>query len=181
MRIATRLGTLLGIGLLAIALASPASAHECFNTSRVDRANTVIAEHAHGWVDVQTSSFLGIFYVSCILTPGQDCGPTPPTLTTADLAYLQATSFDQLIGELLGFAPRSTAVSDLITFTDEVVVIANGCGVPTHFLTLSNAAAAGGAPNKVVTDGRGIDHFPDVYGDQLAAAIFLFFGGPAAC
>jgi hypothetical protein len=29
---------------------------------------------------------------------------------------------------------------------------------------------AGGAPEKVVTDGKGVEHFPDLYGGQLLQA-----------
>jgi hypothetical protein len=81
----------------------------------------------------------------------------------------------------LGNAPRSDAVKEVFVFTDEVAAIAAGCGVPTHFLSLANATAAGGAPNKVVTNGKGIEHFVDVYGDQLGAAFFQALLGSPAC
>ena len=54
---------------------------------------------------------------------------------------------------------------------------ASQLGVPTHYLTLNNASAAGGAPAKVVTNGKGIDHFPDVYGDQLIGSFFGVYCG----
>jgi hypothetical protein len=182
MRIASRAATIVGAGLLLLVLlAGPASAHECFNASRSAQAEAAIAKHSHGWFDIQTSQLLAIFVTSCTQQPGPDCPPTPPTLTSADVAYLQSTSFDQILGEIFGAVPRSTAVTNLMTFTDQVATIAGGCGVPTHYLTLNNATAAGGAPAKVVTNGKGIDHFPDVYGAQLFAAYGQALGGPAAC
>jgi hypothetical protein len=182
MRIAKRAAVIVGGATLALALvAGPASAHECFNVSRSAQADSAIAKNSHGWFDIQTTQFLAIFVASCVQQPSSDCPPTPPTLTDADIAYLQSTPFDQIIGEIFGFAPRSTAVTDLLTFTDQVATITAGCGVPTHYLTLNNASAAGGAPAKNVTNGKGIDHFPDVYGAQLQAAYGEALGGPSAC
>jgi hypothetical protein len=182
MRTLRRIVLLGGASVASVALAvAPVSAHECFNASRSDRANTVIAQHSHGWFDIQTSQFIAILVASCVQGPGPDCPPTPPSLTPDDVAYLQTTNFEQIIGEIFGFAPRSTAVTDLLAFTGQVATIAGGCGVPTHFLTLSNATAAGGAPSKVVTNHKGIDHFPDVYGQQLLAAYTQALGGPPAC
>src|SRR6516164_6671212 len=121
MRFAKRAGFIVGGATLALALvAGPASAHECFNVSRSARANSVIAQHSHGWFDIQTSQFLAIFVASCVQQPAPGCPPTPPTLTDSDVAYLQSTPFEQIVGEILGFAPRSTAVTDLLTFTDQV-------------------------------------------------------------
>ena len=40
-------------------------------------------------------------------------------------------------------------------------------------MTLNNATAAGGAVNSkqnITANGKGIDHFPDLYGDQLVTA-----------
>ena len=34
---------------------------------------------------------------------------------------------------------------------------------------------AGGAPEKVVTNGKGAEHFPDVYGEQLLQAYGTVF------
>jgi hypothetical protein len=34
---------------------------------------------------------------------------------------------------------------------------------------------AGGAPEKVVTNGKGVEHFPDLYGDQLLQAYGTVF------
>jgi hypothetical protein len=182
MRFARRAGIIVGGAMLTLAMvAGPASAHECFNVSRSAQAETAIAKHSHGWLDIQTSQFLAIFVAGCVQQPGAGCPPTPPTLTGADVAYLQSTSFDQIVGEILGFAPRSTAVTNLLAFTDQVSTIAAGCGVPTHYLTLGNASAAGGAPNKIVTNGKGIDHFPDVYGAQIEAAYGQALGGSSAC
>jgi hypothetical protein len=39
---------------------------------------------------------------------------------------------------------------------------------------------AGGAPGKVVTNGKGVEHFPDVYIDQLLAGYSAALGGSAS-
>lgn len=172
-----------GVVVAALVMAAlPASAHECFNASRAAQADAAIAAHSHGWFDIQTSQLLGIFVVSCVQVPSSDCPPTPPNLTAGDITYIQTTSFDQLLGELFGFAPQSTAIADVLAFTDQVATMANTCfGVPLHYLTLNNATAAGGAPAKVTTDGKGIDHFPDVYGEQLFASYFQVLTGQTGC
>ena len=59
----------------------------------------------------------------------------------------------------------------------DVAAAAADLGVPTHYLTLAHATAAGGAPSKVATNGKGIDHFPDVYGGQLFAAYVSVYCG----
>src|SRR5438552_3093656 len=106
MKTLRRIMLLGGVGVIAVALAAgPASAHECFNASRPDQANSVIAQHSHGWFDIQTSQLVAFLVASCIQQPGPDCPPTPPSLSADDVAYLQSTPFDQIAGEILGFAP----------------------------------------------------------------------------
>jgi hypothetical protein len=185
MRTFRKFGLTVGAAVAAVALAAgPAFAHECFNASRTERANTVIAQHSHGWFDIHTSQFLGIFVLFCIQAPSADC-PPPPPLSAADLAALQSGNPDTLVGEILGFVPPETAVTNLLAFTSEVETEAACLAVPTHFLTLNNATAAGGAEKnggKVLTDGKGIDHFPEVYGEQLMTAYqTVLLGTPSAC
>lgn len=175
-----------GVVIAAMVMAAvPASAHECFNASRADQANAAIAKHSHGWFDIQTSQFLAIFVVSCVQDSSQPgCPPTPPTVTSPDdVSYIQNATFDQLLGEIFGFVqPQSQAVADVMTFTTEVASIANTCfAVPTHYLTLNNATAGGGAPAKNATNGKGIDHFPDLYSDQLFTSYVAAFTGVPAC
>src|ERR1051326_6996675 len=81
-----------------------AGAHECFNASRADRANTVIAQHSHGWFDIQTSQVLAIRIVSSTQTRGSDSPPSPP-LSAADMTALDSGNFDALVAQILGFAP----------------------------------------------------------------------------
>src|SRR5213594_246091 len=123
------------VAMVALA-AGLAFGHECFNANRSARANTVIAQHAHGWFDIHTSQLVAILIVSCIQQPSSDC-PPPPPLSAADVAALQAGNFEILVGEILGFAPRETAVTDLMAFTTQVENEASCLGVPTHYLTLA--------------------------------------------
>jgi hypothetical protein len=90
-----------GVGLLS---AVPAFAHECFNTQRSDQANAVIAQHSHGWFDIQTYQLLGIFTGTCDPNSGQ-CLPVPAQFS--DLASFGASDPETLIGVLLGFAPTA--------------------------------------------------------------------------
>ena len=112
--------------------ASMASAHECFNASRSDRANAVIAQHSHGWFDIHTSQVIAILVLSCAQQPSGDC-PPPPPLSADDLAALHNGPFDVLVGQILGFIPASPPVADLLAFLTE-----NGClradqfGGPVH-------------------------------------------------
>ena len=155
--------------------AGPAAAHECFNASRSAQADSEIAAHSHGWFDIQTSQISGILVASCIQSGDVGCpidtslltqGPLN-WLTLGDVAYIQT---NDVISEILGFAPPSPATTDLLAFTQVMAGEAACNGVPTHYLNLANATAAGGAPQKVTTNQKGIDHFPDLYGDQLVAA-----------
>jgi hypothetical protein len=180
-----RLGSTVAAAMITLALtAGLASSHECFNASRVDRANAAISAHSHGWFDIQTSQFLAILVLSCIQQPGGEC-PPPPSLSAPDLTALQAGNFDLLVGEILGFAPREAAITDLLDFTARVATEAACLGVPTHFVTLANSTAAGGAGRHngdMLTDGKGIDHFPEVYGPQVFGAYqTVLSGGPSAC
>jgi len=168
---------------LIVTFGSVASAHECFNASRSAQANSVIAQHSHGWFDIQTSQIAAILVVSCLQTPGPDCPPPPPSLSPGEINDLKTGGFEFLVGQILGFVPTGPAVNDLLAFTSRVATEAACLGVPTHYLTLANATAAGGAGGKsVTTDGKGIDHFPDVYGQQIGAAYAtVLSGGPSAC
>jgi hypothetical protein len=174
-----------GVCVSGIALAAgPAAAHECFNASRSDQANAEIAAHSNGWFDIQTSQLVAILVSGCIQAPSPNCPPTDaiPGLSANDLAYIQNPAND-VVGEILGFVqPRSQAVTDLMTFTSQVAVDAATCGVPMDYLTKPNSTAAGGAPTKVVTNGTGIDHFPDVYNAQLIAAYTaVYFNTTVTC
>jgi len=185
MKISRRIGMTVVSALTMVALTiGLASAHECFNASRSARANSVIAQHAHGWFDIQTAQFLAIGIVSCLQQPAGDCPPTPP-LSSGDLTSLQTGDFDALVGEILGFAPAEPAVTNLLAFTSQVEHEAACLGVPTHFLTLANATGAGGTERRdtrVTADGTGIDHFPEVYGEQLYTAFATVLqGGQSAC
>jgi hypothetical protein len=83
-----------------------------------------------------------------------------------------------VVGVILGFAPESALGSpELISAYDALVALSGlaatdaAClGVPSHYVTNTHATMAGGAPAKVVTNGKGVEHFPDVYGDQLFQA-----------
>jgi hypothetical protein len=158
-------------------VASQADAHECFNVSRAPQADAQIAAHSHGWFDIQTWQLLSIFDGQCDPSQGP-CGPVIPGTEA-----LSSVDFETLIGVILGFAPPAALGSQeaidawgvLESFNKQVADAAALLGVPTHYLTLSNASAAGGAPGKVVTNGKGIDHFPDVYGAELMNALFTVF------
>src|SRR2546426_11563602 len=108
--------TVVGAVAMVALAASLAFGHECFNANRSTRANTVIAQHAHGWFDIHTSQLVAILLVSCIQQPSSDC-PPPPTLSAADIAALQSGDFETLVGEILGFVPPGAAVTDLLAFT----------------------------------------------------------------
>jgi len=176
--------TIAAAAVTIASLSSPSLAHECMNASRAARANDVIGQHSHGWFDIQTSQIMAILVVSCFQQPGGDC-PPPPPLSGADISAIQGGNFEELVGEILGFIPRSPAITNLMAFTDQVAHEASCLGVPTHYLTLNNATAAGGADKNagnVLVNGKGIDHFPEVYGAQLGAAYgTVLGGGPSAC
>jgi hypothetical protein len=188
LRTARRLATtVVAIGTAVAVTAGPASAHECFNTQRSAQADSVIAQHSHGWFDIQTWQLLGIFLGTPCDPSSGPCPPLPADVqplidaqTSGDL------SPDAVIGALLGFAdPSQVFTPDQLDAFDALVALAQttaadaAClGVPTHYLTLSNATAAGGAvhsPNNITADGKGIDHFPDLYGAQLFQAYGTVF------
>ena len=142
-----------------------------------DQANAMIGQHSHGWFDIQTWQLVGIFTGTCDPSAGQ-CLPVPPQFS--DLAAFGAANPEPLIGVILGFAPPAALPPTVAAefpgwalFLQSAAAAAAQHGVPTHYLTLNNATAAGGADKSnqgVTSNGRGIDHFPDVYGDQLVAA-----------
>lgn len=175
--VTTTIASMAVVGLLA----SQAGAHECFNTSRSAMAEQQIAAHSHGWFDIQTWQLLAIF-------DGLPCDPSSGPCTPAIPGTEALSSVDPglLIGVILGFAPPAALGSQaaidafgvLVSFNQAVADQAAQSGVPTHYLTLNNATAGGGAgnsPRGVTTDGKGIDHFPDVYGNQLFAAFFAVY------
>jgi hypothetical protein len=181
--VTTTITSLAVVGLLA----SQARAHECFNTQRSAAAETQIAAHSHGWFDIQTWQLLAIF-------DGTPCDPSsgPCTPTIPGTEALASVDPELLIGVILGFAPPAAlgspaavdAFNVLVAFNQAVADAAAQNGVPTHYLTLANATAAGGAthsPQGVTTDGKGIDHFPDVYGSQLFAAFQTVFCADFSC
>ncbi len=179
------IAVMVAAGLVSTAaVGGVASAHECFNASRTSQVNAIIAEHSRGWFDIQTSQFLAIGVLSCAQQPGADC-PPPPPLSPADMTALQSGNFEQLVGEILDFVPAEPAITDLLAFTTLVANEASYLGVPTHFLTLANATAAGGAERRgspALSDGRGIDHFPEAYGAQLSTAFGTVIQHlPSAC
>jgi hypothetical protein len=168
-----------GVCVAGVALAAgPAAAHECFNVSRSAQANSEIAAHSNGWFDIQTSQLVAILVSGCLAAPDPTCPPTDaiPGLSANDVAYIQNPAND-VVGEILGFVPRSQAVTDLMAFTSVVAADAATCNVPLDYLTKPNSTAAGGAPTKVVTNGTGIDHFPEVYHDQLVAGYTAAYSG----
>jgi len=181
----TGIAAFTAVGLLA----SQADAHECYNASRSAQADASIAAHSHGWFDIQTWQLLSIFDGTACDPSGGPCTPVIPGTEA-----LQSLDPELVIGVILGFAPPQalgsadavTAFNTLVAFNKAVV--AQATGVPTHYLTLANATAAGGASNSkqpVTTNGKGIDHFPDTYGAQLFTAFFQVFCGDfpanAAC
>jgi hypothetical protein len=88
-----------------------------------------------------------------------------------------------VVGVILGFAPESAlgspevigAYGALVDLSQLAATDAACLGVPTHYVTNSNATMAGGAPEKVVTNGKGVEHFPDLYGSQLLQAYATVF------
>jgi len=181
-----RIACALVTGCLAalVLTTATASAHECFNASRSARADAVIAQHSHGWFDIHVSQLVAILVVSCAQQPSSDC--PPPPLAPADMDALHNGDFEALVGEILGFAPQEPAITHLLAFTSKVEAEAACLGVPTHYLTLNNATAAGGTDKGkaggVVSNGVGIEHFPEVYGQQIGAAYgTVLSGAPSAC
>jgi hypothetical protein len=166
--------------------AGPALAHECFNTSRSSTADAVIAQHSHGWFDIQT------WQLYAILASTPDSGMPMPNGVKPLLDAQASGQLDPelLIGVILGFAPAAalgpdlqSSYSALVSFARTAAEDAACLGVPTHYLTLAHATAAGGADHSgrnVTSDGRGIDHFPDVYMNQLIQGYIAALSGSAS-
>lgn len=166
------------VGLFALT-AGAAFAHECFNASRSAQANAMVAEHSHGHFDFQTWQLFGLFLGTPCDPASGPCPPIPANVQPLiDAQTSGALDTETVIGVILGFAPESAlgstqlmdAYDALVALSQLAATDAACLGVPTHFLTSANATMAGGAPEKVVTNGKGIDHFPDVYGNQLFQA-----------
>jgi hypothetical protein len=176
------------VGLFALT-AGVAFAHECFNASRSAQADQMIAQHSKGHFDLQTSQFYALFLgTPCDPTSGP-CPPIPADVQPLiDAETSGALDPDTVVGVILGFAPESALGSPELIGAYEALVDLSGLaatdaaclGVPTHYVTNSNSTMAGGAPEKVVTDGKGVEHFPDVYGSQLLQAYETVFVNGAA-
>ncbi|HKN63811.1 MAG TPA: hypothetical protein VJV76_05715 [Gaiellaceae bacterium] len=166
------------VGLFG-ATAGVAFAHECFNASRSAQADQMIARHSKGHFDLQTSQFYALFLgTPCDPTSGQ-CPPVPANVQPLiDAQITGALDPDTVVGVILGFAPESALGSpevvgayDALVGLSELAATDAAClGVPTHYVTNSNSTMAAGAPEKVVTNGKGVEHFPDLYGNQLFQA-----------
>jgi hypothetical protein len=171
------------IGLFGLT-AGVALAHECFNASRSAQADQMIALHSHGHYDLQTAQFYALFLgTPCDPTSGQ-CPPIPADVQPLiDAQTGGALDPNTVVGVILGFAPESalgspeaiSAYDALANLSGLAATDAACLGVPTHYVTNSNATMAGGAPEKVVTNGKGVEHFPDVYGEQLLQAYGTVF------
>jgi hypothetical protein len=159
--------------------AGVAFAHECFNASRSAQADQMIAQNSKGHFDLQTSQFYALF----LGTPCDPAsGPCPPVpLDVQPLIEAQTSGAldpNTVVGVILGFAPENalgspeviSAYEALVNLSSLAAADAACLGVPTDYVTNSNSTMAGGAPEKVVTNGKGVEHFPDVYGEQLLQA-----------
>jgi len=165
--------------------AGPAFAHECFNASRSAQADQMIAQHSNGHFDFQTWQLYALFAgTPCDPTSGP-CVPVPPGVQPLiDAQTSGALDPNTVVGVILGFAPEGalgspdliSAYQALVAFSGLAATDAACLGVPTHYVTNSNATMAGGAPSKVVTNGKGADHFPDVYANQLMQAYGTVYG-----
>lgn len=171
------------VGLLGLT-AGAAFAHECYNASRSAQADQMIALHSNGHFDLQTAQFYSLFLgTPCDPTLGP-CPPVPANVQPLiDAQTSGALDPNTVVGVILGFAPESALGSPEVISAYEALVNLSGLaaadaaclGVPTHYVTNSISTMAGGAPEKVVTDGKGVEHFPDVYGSQLLQAYGTVF------
>lgn len=171
------------VGLLGLT-AGAAFAHECYNASRSAQADQMIALHSNGHFDLQTAQFYSLFLgTPCDPTLGP-CPPVPANVQPLINAQTSgALDPNTVVGVILGFAPESALGSPEVISAYEALVNLSGLaaadaaclGVPTHYVTNSISTMAGGAPEKVVTDGKGVEHFPDVYGSQLLQAYGTVF------
>lgn len=182
-------GAAVSVGLIGFT-ASPAFAHECFNASRSAQADAQIGQHSGGHFDIQTWQLLGIFIGTPCNPSGGTCPPVPANVQPLiDAQTSQALDTNTVIGVLLGFAPESAlgsstvvinAFNALVSLVQLAATDAVCLDVPTDYVTNTNATMAGGAPEKVVTNGKGVEHFPDVYGAQLQQAYGAALGGQAS-
>lgn len=176
------------VGLLGLT-AGAAFAHECYNASRSAQADQMIALHSNGHFDLQTAQFYSLFLgTPCDPTLGP-CPPVPANVQPLiDAQTSGALDPNTVVGVILGFAPESALGSPEVISAYEALVNLSGLaatdaaclGVPTHYVTNSISTMAGGAPEKVVTDGKGVEHFPDVYGSQLLQAYGTVFASGQA-
>jgi hypothetical protein len=171
------------IGLFGLT-AGVALAHECFNASRSAQADQMIALHSHGHYDLQTAQFYALFLGTPCDPMSGPCPPIPADVQPLiDAQTGGALDPNTVVGVILGFAPESalgspeaiSAYDALVNLSGLAATDAACLGVPTHYVTNSNATMAGGAPEKVVTNGKGVEHFPDVYGEQLLQAYGTVF------
>jgi hypothetical protein len=181
-----RLAMATGGTVVVLALtAGTAFAHECFNASRSAQADAQIGAHSNGHFDIQTSQLLSILLGTC--TSQCPVTLTAPVQDLVNNEILGNVDPNTVISVIFGFAPESTLGSfsgdfdALVTLSQQVAADASCLGVPTSYVTNTNATMAGGAPTKVVTNGVGVEHFPDVYGAQLMAAYKNIVGGTPDC
>lgn len=175
------------VGVVALfgLTAGAAFAHECFNASRSAQADQMIAQHSNGHFDLQTSQLYALFLGTPCDPASGPCPPVPAVVQPLiDAQTSGALDPDTVVGVILGFAPESalgspeviSAYEALVNLSESAATDAACLGVPTHYVTNSNSTMAGGAPEKVVTNGKGVEHFPDVYGEQLLQAYGTVFG-----
>lgn len=164
------------VGLFGLT-AGAAFAHECFNASRSAQADQQLAAHSNGHYDFQTWQLFALFAGTPCDPTGGPCLPVPEDVQPLiDAQTSGALDPNLVVGVILGFAPESAlgslsgAYDALVSLSGLAATDAACLGVPTHYITNSNSTMAGGAPNKVVTNGKGVEHFPDVYGQQLFQA-----------
>lgn len=169
------------VGLFGLT-AGAAFAHECFNASRSAQADQQLAAHSNGHYDFQTWQLFALFAGTPCDPTGGPCLPVPADVQPLIDAQTSGTLDPNLVvGVILGFAPESAlgslsgAYDALVSLSGLAATDAACLGVPTHYVTNSNSTMAGGAPNKVVTNGKGVEHFPDVYGQQLFQAYGTVF------
>jgi len=179
------------VGVVALLglTAGVAFAHECYNASRSAQADQMIAQHSKGHYDLQTSQFYALILgTPCDPTAGP-CPPIPAAVQPLiDAETSGALDPNTVVGVILGFAPEAALGSPGVISAYDALVDLSGLaatdaaclGVPTHYVTNSNSTMAGGAPEKVVTDGKGVEHFPDVYGSQLLQAYGTVFASGQA-
>ena len=179
-----RLLLFVSVAAVALSLASAAFAHECFNASRSAQADQMIAQHSKGHYDFQTWQLYALFVGTPCDPASGPCAPVPSDVQPLiDAQTSGALDPNTVVGVILGFAPESAlGTPELMSAYDALVALSGlaatdaAClGVPTHYVTNSNSTMAGGAPQKVVTNGKGVEHFPDVYGNQLFQAYGTVF------